>query len=101
MFGLGGKYVEVVQDVTFGVTPLSPREAHDMLRSIRGFQLLEGVRGEAPADLDRLQDVLLRLAQLAERHPRLRELDINPLLTAPEDEPSLALDVRIRVGDPR
>ena len=100
MFGLGGKYVEVVQDVTFGVTPLSPREAHDMLRSIRGFPLLEGVRGEAPADLDRLQDVLLRLAQLAERHPRLRELDINPLLTAPVGEPSLALDVRIRVGDP-
>ncbi|MEZ5330669.1 MAG: acetate--CoA ligase family protein [Thermoanaerobaculia bacterium] len=99
MFGLGGKYVEVVRDVTFGVTPLSPGEADDMLHAIRGFRLLEGVRGEPPADLSRLRDVLLRLAQLAERHPRIRELDINPFLTAPEGEASVALDVRVRVGD--
>jgi acyl-CoA synthetase (NDP forming) len=100
MFGLGGKYVEVIQDVTFGVTPLSAGEAHDMLRSIRGFRLLEGVRGERPADLDRLQDVLLRLAQLAERHRRIRELDINPFLAAPAGESAVALDVRIRAGNP-
>ncbi|HBL31132.1 MAG TPA: hypothetical protein DD490_30260, partial [Acidobacteria bacterium] len=55
-------------------------EALDMIRAIRGFKLLEGVRGEPGADLDLLADVLLRLAQLAQRHPRIQELDINPFL---------------------
>jgi acyl-CoA synthetase (NDP forming) len=101
MFGLGGKYVEVFRDVRFGVTPLAPSEARDMIRGLRGFKLLEGVRGEAPADLDCLEEILLRLAQLASRHRRIRELDINPFLAAPEGVDSKALDVRIRVGEPR
>jgi acetyltransferase len=98
MFGLGGKYVEVLRDVRFGVTPLAPSEARDMIRGLRGFPLLEGVRGEPPADLDRLEEILLRLAQLADRHRRIRELDINPFLAAPKGVESKALDVRIRVG---
>jgi len=98
MFGLGGKYVEVFRDVRFGVTPLAPSEARDMIRGLRGFKLLEGVRGEPPADLDRLEEILLRLAQLADRHRRIRELDINPFLAAPVGVESKALDVRIRVG---
>ncbi len=96
MFGLGGKYVEVFQDVRFGVPPLERGEALDMIRAIRGFKLLEGVRGEPGADLDLLADVLLRLAQLAQRHPRIQELDINPFLAAADH--ARALDVRIRVG---
>jgi len=100
MFGLGGKYVEVFQDVRFGVTPLDRIEAREMIRGIRGVKLLEGVRGEAAADFDRLEDVLLRLAQLAQRHPRLRELDVNPFLAAAAPAAAKALDVRIRVGPP-
>jgi acetyl coenzyme A synthetase (ADP forming)-like protein len=98
MFGLGGKYVEVFRDVRFGVTPLAPSEARDMIRGLRGFSLLEGVRGEAPADLARLEETLLRIAQLVTRHPRILELDINPFLAAPQGIESKALDVRIRVG---
>jgi acetyltransferase len=98
MFGLGGKYVEVFQDVRFGVPPLAASEAREMIRTIRGFKLLEGVRGEHGADLDVLADVLLRLAQLAQRHPRLRELDINPFLASPDRRTARALDARIRVG---
>ncbi len=98
MFGLGGKYVEVFRDVRFGVTPLTPFEAGEMIRGIRGFKLLEGVRGEASADLERLQETLLRMAQLAQRHPRIQELDINPFLAGASEETSKALDVRIRVG---
>jgi acyl-CoA synthetase (NDP forming) len=98
MFGLGGRYVEVFQDVRFGVTPLHPDEAREMIRGIRGFKLLEGVRGEAGADLALLEEVLLRLAQLATRHPRIRELDLNPFLAAADRERAKALDVRIRVG---
>lgn len=99
MFGLGGKYVEVFRDVRFGVTPLARGEAEEMVRGIRGFKLLEGVRGEAPADLDVLVEVLLRLAQLAARHPAIRELDVNPFLAGPDRARAKAVDVRIRVRE--
>jgi acyl-CoA synthetase (NDP forming) len=99
MFGLGGKYVEVFQDVRFGVLPLGPADASDMVRGIRGFKLLEGVRGEPGADLDLLCEILLRLAQLAQRHPRIRELDVNPFLAGPDRSTARAVDARIRVGD--
>ena len=72
MFGLGGKYVEVFQDVRFAVPPLAPHEAHDLVRGIRGFPLLAGVRGEPGADLELLEEVVLRIAQLVQRHPRSR-----------------------------
>ncbi len=98
MFGLGGKYVEVLQDVRFGVTPLAPYEAMEMIRGIRGFPLLQGVRGEAGADLELLCEVLLRLAQLAQRHPRVRELDVNPFLAGEDRGVAKALDARVRVG---
>ncbi len=100
MFGLGGRYVEVFRDVRFGVTPLAPTEARDMVRGIRGVKLLEGVRGEEPVDFDLLVEVLLRLAQLAQRHPRIRELDLNPFLAAPRRADAKAVDVRIRVAPP-
>jgi acetyltransferase len=69
-----------------------------MIEGIRGFQLLQGVRGERGADIRVLLEVLLRVAQLASRHPRIMELDINPFLAAPDRERALALDVRLRVG---
>ncbi|HYX26582.1 MAG TPA: acetate--CoA ligase family protein [Thermoanaerobaculia bacterium] len=100
MFGLGGKYVEVFQDVRFAVTPLDAEEARDVVRGIRGFKLLEGVRGEPGADLDLLVEILLRLAQLSQRHPRIRELDLNPFLAGPDRTSARALDARIRVGEP-
>ncbi len=98
MFGLGGKYVEVLRDVVFGVPPLAAIEAREMVQGIRGIKLLEGVRGESGADLEVLAEVLLRLAQLAQRHPAILELDVNPFLAAPERAQSRALDVRIRVA---
>ncbi len=98
MFGLGGKYVEVFRDVRFGVPPLTHGEAAEMVRGIRGLPLLEGVRGEAPADLRLLEEVLLRLSQLAQRHPSIQELDLNPFLAAPGRDNAKAVDARIRVG---
>jgi acyl-CoA synthetase (NDP forming) len=98
MFGLGGKYVEVFQDVRFAVTPLEAEEAQEVIRGIRGFKLLAGVRGEPGADLELLAEILLRLAQLSQRHPRICELDINPFLAGPSRDSARALDARIRVG---
>lgn len=98
MFGLGGKYVEVFRDVRFAVPPLAPAEAHEVVRGIRGARLLEGVRGEAGADRERLEEILLRLAQLAERFPEIVELDVNPFLAA-DRAGSKAVDVRVRVAE--
>jgi acetyl coenzyme A synthetase (ADP forming)-like protein len=98
MFGLGGKYVEVFEDVRFGVLPLDAHEAREMVRGIRGIKLLTGVRGEAGADLELLCEVLLRLAQLVARHPRIAELDVNPFLAAPARQAAKALDVRLRIA---
>ena len=98
MFGLGGKYVEVFRDVRFGVPPLTPGEAAEMVRGIRGLPLLEGVRGEPAADLGLLEEILLRLSQLAQRHPSIQELDLNPFLAAPGRDGAKALDARIRIG---
>ncbi|HTQ79487.1 MAG TPA: acetate--CoA ligase family protein [Thermoanaerobaculia bacterium] len=100
MFGLGGRYVEVFQDVRFAVPPLSPREAAEMVRGIHGVKLLLGVRGEAGADLGLLEEILLRLSQLAQRHPRLLEIDINPFLATADPRTAKALDARLRVGPP-
>jgi acetate---CoA ligase (ADP-forming) len=98
MFGLGGKYVEVFRDVRFGVPPLSRHDVAEMVRGLRGAKLLTGVRGEPAVDLERLTDVVLRLAAFAERFPRILELDINPFLAAPTGGRSVAVDVRIRLG---
>jgi acetyltransferase len=87
--------------VRFGVTPLLPSEAWDMVGSLRGRRLLEGVRGEPPADRELLVEVLLRLAQLVQRHPSIEELDVNPFLAAPDRARAKALDVRIRVAGTR
>jgi len=97
MFGLGGKYVEVFRDVRFAVPPLAPGEALDVVRGIRGVKLLEGVRGEAGADQELLAEMLLRLAQLAERFPEIVELDVNPFLAADRGG-SRAVDARVRVA---
>ena len=97
MFGLGGKYVEVFRDVRFAVTPLTRTEAREAIQGIRGRALLDGVRGEAPADVEHLVDVLLRLAQLATRHPRIVELDLNPYLAGDEGAGGVGVDARVRV----
>ncbi|HEV8240155.1 MAG TPA: acetate--CoA ligase family protein [Thermoanaerobaculia bacterium] len=98
LFGLGGKYVEVLDDVRVALPPLTQGDAARLVRSIRSLRLLLGVRGEAPADLAVLEDVLLRLSQLVTRHPRIEELDLNPFLAMPVAASSAALDVRVRIG---
>ncbi len=95
MFGLGGIYVEALKDVTFRVAPIRELSAHDMLRSIRAFKLLEEVRGEPPADLDAIADCLKRLSQLSCDHPEIDEIDINPLMVYGEGKGAGVIDARI------
>ena len=94
-FGLGGIYVEALKDVSFRVAPFGRQEADEMIREIRSYRLLEGVRGEPPADHDAMVDALLRISQLVTDFPEILELDINPLMVFEERRGAMAIDMRL------
>jgi len=98
MFGLGGIYTEALKDVAFGLHPLSDVDAEEMVRSIRGFSILEGTRGEAPSDLGAIVETLQRVSQLVGDFEQIAELDINPLLVF--EEGAIAVDGLIRLAAP-
>ncbi len=95
MFGLGGVFVEVMKDVVFRVHPVTDVDAHEMIRAIRGYPILEGVRGETSVDLVALEEVVQRVSQMAGDLEAIAEMDINPLVAFPDRV--LALDARCRV----
>lgn len=97
MFGMGGIYVEVMRDVVLRLAPLHDIDAREMIREVKMVTLLEGVRGRAPCDLDAIADAILRLSQLAERHPRIEEMDINPLLAT--EQGVLGVDCRVQIAE--
>jgi acetyl coenzyme A synthetase (ADP forming)-like protein len=94
-FGLGGIYVEALKDVAFRVAPFSRQEAEEMIREIRSYPLLEGIRGEPPADHEAMVDALLRISQLVTDFPEIVELDINPLMVFEEGRGAMAIDMRL------
>ena len=96
-FGLGGIHVEILGDVRFRVTPLTDRDAAEMVREIKGYQLLEGYRGHQPADVEAIQEVLLRVSRLVEAIPEITELDLNPIFALPPGQGCRIVDARIRV----
>jgi acetyltransferase len=98
MFGLGGIYVNFLRDVSFALTPLSKGEVEEMIRGTRAYTLLRGIRGEPPADLDALKEVILRVGQLSVDFPEIVELDINPLMVYEEGRGCIAVDVKLILG---
>jgi len=95
MFGLGGIYVEALKDVTFRVAPFSRQEAQEMINGIRSIQLLRGVRGEPPADMEAIIDTLLRMSQLVTEFPEIVEFDINPLIVYEKGRGVVGVDMRL------
>ena len=95
MFGLGGIYVEALKDVVFRLAPVRELSVMRMIKSIRAVKILEGVRGEKPADFDSISECLSRLSQLSCEQCDIAEIDINPLLVYPQKEGALVLDARI------
>lgn len=96
MFGLGGILVEVLKDVSFRIVPIAPRDAREMVREIKAFPVLEGYRGQPPADLEALERMLLRLSDFAQAHPEVEELDLNPVFAYPDG--AVAVDARVLLG---
>jgi acetate---CoA ligase (ADP-forming) len=98
-FGLGGIHVEILKDVCFRVTPITDLDAKEMIRGIRGYPLLQGYRGHAPADLAAIEDLLLRVARLVEEVPQIVELDLNPVIALAPGQGCWIVDARIRVAE--
>jgi acyl-CoA synthetase (NDP forming) len=94
-FGLGGIHVEILKDVCFRITPMTDRDAKEMVRSIKGYRLLEGYRGHPPADIEAIENLLLRVSRLVEEVPEISELDLNPVIALPPGRGCLIVDARI------
>jgi acyl-CoA synthetase (NDP forming) len=99
-FGLGGVLVEILADMCFRIAPLTDRDAAEMIRSIRGYRLLAGYRGQPPADLEAIQDSLLRISRLVEEIPEISEIDLNPVFALPTGRGCRIADMRIEVRSP-
>lgn len=94
-FALGGIYVEILKDAAFRLAPFSRVEAGAMLNEIRASALLEGVRGQPPADRESIVDALMRIGQLVIDFPEIEELDINPFMVYEQGQGGSALDMRL------
>jgi len=97
MFGLGGIMVELLEDVAFGLAPLSKPEARGLMESIKGYRLLEGFRGQAGGDLEAIEELLLRLSRLVTDFPQIVELDLNPVKALAPGQGVKVVDVRVKV----
>ena len=98
MFGLGGVYVEVFEDVAFRLAPLSESDARAMVLETAAGKLLQGVRGKPPRDLDAVVDAIRRVGQLMSDVPEISEIDLNPLMVGKEGAGAWAVDVRVILG---
>lgn len=93
MFGLGGVLVEVLKDVSFRIVPVSRRDAQEMIREIKGYPILEGYRGQEPANISALEELIFKVSQFAEQNPQIKELDLNPVFAYKDKV--IAVDARI------
>ena len=92
-FGLGGIFVEVFEDVSFRVVPVTKQDAMEMMREIKGYKILKGYRGKKPVDLEALTDILLKTSKMLGENPEIKELDINPVFALSKG--AVAVDARI------
>ena len=93
MFGMGGIFTEVYKDVAFRVAPVDKIDALNLIHELRGSKILEGIRGQPPADMDALVDVLIDVSSLMLQHSAISQLDLNPVIAYPDG--AVAVDTRI------
>ena len=93
MFGLGGILVEVLKDVSFRIVPMTRRDAAEMISEIKGFPILKGYRGQDPADVPFLEELIVKVSDFVDKNPEIKELDLNPVFAYKSG--ALAVDARI------
>lgn len=96
LFGLGGIFIEVLKDVCAGLSPIGNEEAEVMIKSLKSYKIIEGVRGQQGINQEILKNILMRLSALLQCAPEIQELDLNPLLGSAEKV--VAVDARIRIS---
>ena len=79
MFGIGGILVELLEDVSFRIAPITEYDAKEMIHEIKGFPILDGYRGKPKADIGAIVDTLLKISELVIKHPEINEMDLNPV----------------------
>ena len=95
LFGSGGQLVEVVKDSALALPPLNTTLARRMMEQTKIYEALQGVRGRDPVDQDGLEQLMVRFSQLVAEQPRIKEIDVNPLLARPGKDGLIALDARV------
>ncbi|MFQ5711574.1 MAG: acetate--CoA ligase family protein [Candidatus Geothermarchaeales archaeon] len=93
MFGLGGIFVEVLHDVSFGLPPISKKDALEMIEEIKGYPILKGVRGEKPVDIEILTEILEKVSMMATDLEEIVEMDLNPIIV--HEKGATVVDARI------
>ena len=93
MFGLGGILVEVLKDVSFRIVPLTRKDAAEMIREIKGYELLQGYRGQEAVNIPSLEQLIVKVSQFVEQNPQIKELDLNPIFAYKDG--AVAVDARI------
>jgi acyl-CoA synthetase (NDP forming) len=99
LVGLGGVWVELLNDVALRVCPLLPSDAATMLAQLRAFPLLRGFRGRPPCDIAAVEQLILRVGEFAETEPSVLELDLNPVIVGRAGAGAIAVDVRLVVQE--
>jgi acyl-CoA synthetase (NDP forming) len=79
MFGLGGIFVEVLKDISFRILPIEERDAEGMITEIKEYEILKGIRGEPPRDIQAIEEVLMKVSKLTMENPEIKEIDLNPV----------------------
>ncbi len=79
MFGIGGILVELLEDVSFRIAPITEYDANEMIKEIKGFPILDGYRGKPKADLDAIVKILMKISDLVVKHEEINEMDLNPV----------------------
>ncbi|MDJ0705666.1 MAG: acetate--CoA ligase family protein [Leptolyngbyaceae cyanobacterium MO_188.B28] len=97
-FGLGGVLVDLLESVALRLAPLTDQDADDLIRTVRGGKLLQGYRGQPPADVPAIKDALLRVSTMAEALPEVVEMDLNPVKVFAPGQGLMVVDARIRIG---
>ncbi|TFH07161.1 MAG: acetyl-CoA synthetase [Candidatus Thorarchaeota archaeon] len=99
MVGLGGIFVEVLKDVSFRLIPFTENDAREMLKELKAYKILEGIRGEPARDIDSLIGVMLSVSKMITENPEIIELDCNPTFVYAKGKGTLVVDARILIGE--
>jgi acetyl-CoA synthetase (ADP-forming) len=93
MFGLGGIFTEIYQDVAFRLAPITKKEALKLIKEIKAYSVLKGVRAQKPVNIEELRNLLVKISQLISKEKEIREIDLNPVII--NEKEAIIVDVKV------